>query len=223
MGLPNSKNMPKRLFQLYSGLLIYGVAAALLVRAKLGLDPWDVFHQGLSRQFGLAIGTWVIIVGIVVVLLWIPLKETPGLGTISNVAIIGLVMNFSLGVLPHPHSIILRWIFLGASIIFIGMATGMYIGAGLGPGPRDGLMTAISAKGYSLRVVRTCIEATALIAGWLLGGSVGIGTLIYALSIGPLSHIFIPIFDLTGKYTTAHKSRTWVLNGISSDPNKGLT
>jgi len=187
--------MRLRLVQLYGGLVLYGVSSSLLVLAGLGLDPWDVFHQGLSRTFGLAIGTWAIIVGVVVLLLWIPLRQRPGIGTLSNVVLVGLTMNVVLGHFDAPHAMAARIACLVCGVFLNGVATGAYIGAGFGPGPRDGLMTGLAARGHSIRVVRTGLEVTVLVTGWLLGGTVGIGTLVYALSIGPLAHVFIPLFS----------------------------
>jgi uncharacterized membrane protein YczE len=183
-----------RLVQLYAGLLLYGLSSSLLVLAGLGLDPWDVFHQGLSRTFGLAIGTWAIIVGVVVLLLWIPLRQKPGIGTVSNVILIGATMNVILGHVHAPHALGVRIALLVVGVFLNGVATGMYIGAGLGPGPRDGLMTGLAARGHSIRVVRTGIELTVLFVGWRLGGTVGVGTVVYALAIGPLAHVFVPLF-----------------------------
>jgi len=183
-----------RLAQLYVGLVLYGISASLLVLAGLGLDPWDVFHQGLSRTFGLAIGTWAIIVGVAVLLLWIPLRQHPGIGTVSNVILVGLTMNVVLGHVHAPHALAARIACLLCGVFLNGVATGAYIGAGLGPGPRDGLMTGLAARGLSIRVVRTGLEVTVLAIGWLLGGTVGVGTVVYALSIGPLAHVFIPLF-----------------------------
>jgi len=183
-----------RLAQLYGGLVLYGISSSLLVLAGLGLDPWDVFHQGLSRTFGLAIGTWAIIVGGVVLLLWIPLRQRPGIGTISNVVLVGLTMNVVLGHVHAPNGMAARVACLVCGVVLNGIATGAYIGAGLGPGPRDGLMTGLAARGHSIRVVRTGLEVTVLVIGWLLGGTVGVGTVVYALSIGPLAHVFIPLF-----------------------------
>jgi uncharacterized membrane protein YczE len=183
-----------RLVQLYAGLLLYGVSSSLLVLAGLGLDPWDVFHQGLSRTFGLAIGTWAIIVGVVVLLLWIPLRQRPGIGTLSNVVLVGLTMNAVLGHVHAPHPLGVRIALLVCGVLLNGVATGMYIGAGFGPGPRDGLMTGLAARGHSIRLVRTSIEVTVLATGWLLGGTVGVGTVVYALAIGPLAHVFVPLF-----------------------------
>ena len=191
--------MRLRLVQLYAGLLLYGLSSSLLVLAGLGLDPWGVFHQGLSRTFGLAIGTWAIIVGAAVLLLWIPLRQRPGIGTVSNVVVIGLVMDVVLGQVGPPHALGWRIACMVAGVLACGVATGAYIGAGLGPGPRDGLMTGLAARGHSIRVVRTGIELTVLATGWLLGGTVGVGTLVYALSIGPLAHVFIPLFARGGR------------------------
>ncbi len=186
--------MRLRIAQLYGGLVLYGVSSSLLVLAGLGLDPWDVFHQGLSRTFGLAIGTWAIIVGLVVLLLWIPLRQRPGIGTVSNVVLVGLTMNVVLGHVHPPHALGVRIACLLVGILLNGVATGAYIGAGFGPGPRDGLMTGLAARGHSIRVVRTSIELTVLAIGWLLGGTVGVGTVLYALAIGPLAHVFVPLF-----------------------------
>jgi uncharacterized membrane protein YczE len=186
----------RRLVQLYVGLWIYGLGAALQVRAGLGLDPWDVFHQGLSRHIGLAIGTVVIIVGALVLLLWIPLRQRPGLGTVSNVVLVGVSMNVNLELFSALHGLWLRGIVLAVSIVLGGVATGMYIGAHFGPGPRDGLMTGLARRtGRSIRLVRTGIELTVLAVGWVLGGSVGIGTIAYALLIGPLAQVFLTMFD----------------------------
>jgi uncharacterized membrane protein YczE len=182
----------RRLVNLYLGLVLFGSSVALMLRSGLGLDPWDVLHQGLSQHTGLQFGWVVIAVGAIVLLLWLPLKQRPGLGTVSNVVVVGLAADAALSVLPHPHALVLQFGFLAAGILANGVAIGLYIGAGLGPGPRDGLMTGIAARGHSIRVVRTAIEVSVLAVGWLLGGSVGVGTVLYALSIGPLAHIFIP-------------------------------
>ena len=191
------RQLPRRLTQLYIGLLLYGLAAALQVRSELGLDPWDVFHQGLSGHLGLAIGTVVIVVGVAVLVLWIPLRQWPGLGTISNAILIGLSMNWSLALLPHGGPLGWRIAEMVLGIGLCGVATGMYIGAAFGPGPRDGLMTGLARRtGKSIRLVRTGIEITVLAVGWILGGTVGIGTVLYAASIGPLAQIFLPIFEV---------------------------
>lgn len=188
--------LTRRLVQLYIGLLLYGLAGALQVRSRLGLDPWDVFHQGIARRAGLAIGTVVIIVGAVVLLGWIPLRQRPGLGTVSNVILIGVAMNAALQLLPRADPLALRVTEMCAGVALCGLATGLYIGARFGPGPRDGLMTGLAARtGHSLRVTRTAIELTVLAVGWALGGTVGVGTVLFAVSIGPLAQLFIRIFD----------------------------
>ena len=186
-----------RLMQLLVGQVAYGASIALQVRARLGLDPWDVLHQGLARRTGLAIGTWTILVGAAVLLLWIPLRQRPGVGTVCNVVVIGLAVNAVLGVLPAPEAIGLRWSYLVSAIVLCGLATGAYIGAGLGPGPRDGLMVGLARRGRSIRVVRTAIELSVLFVGFVLGGTVGVGTLLFALCIGPIAHVTIPLFART--------------------------
>jgi uncharacterized membrane protein YczE len=191
-----------RLVQLYAGLVLYGISSSLLVLAGLGLDPWDVFHQGLARNTPLAIGTWAILVGVAVLVLWIPLRQRPGIGTLSNVVLVGGTMDVVLGHVHAPHALGIRILCLVCGVFLNGVATGAYIGAGLGPGPRDGLMTGLAARGHSIRVVRTGLELTVLVTGWLLGGTVGVGTVLYALSIGPLAHVFIPLFA-RGRPTTA--------------------
>jgi uncharacterized membrane protein YczE len=187
--------MRRRLVQLYLGLVLYGFSTSLLVLSGLGLAPWDVFHQGLAKHSNLAIGTWSIIVGLFVLLLWIPLRERPGIGTVSNVVFIGGTMDVVLAHLSPPHELALRIVCLVVGVFLNGVATGAYIGAGLGPGPRDGLMTGLARRGHSIRVVRTSLEASVVVIGWLLGGTVGVGTVLYALSIGPLAHVFVPFFS----------------------------
>jgi uncharacterized membrane protein YczE len=186
--------MPRRLIQLFTGLVLYGVSDSMLLLAGLGVDPWDVLHQGLARRTGVPVGTWAIIVGAVVLLLWIPLRQRPGLGTLCNVVLVGAVIDGVLAAVTPPHSLAVRAAVMVSGVALNGVATGLYIGAGLGPGPRDGLMTGYAARGHSLRLVRTCIEVTVLLVGWLLGGTVGVGTLVYAACIGPLAHFFVPLF-----------------------------
>jgi uncharacterized membrane protein YczE len=188
-------DLGRRLVQLYAGLVLYGVSSSLLVLARLGLDPWNVFHQGLARHTPLAIGTWAIVVGAVVLLLWIPLRQRPGIGTVSNVVLVGGTMDLVLGHIGSPHALGWRVALLVAGVVLNGVATGAYIGAGLGPGPRDGLMTGLAARGHSIRLVRTGLEVTVLVTGFLLGGTIGVGTVLYAVSIGPLAHLFIPLFS----------------------------
>lgn len=190
--------LARRLIQLYLGLALYGVSMALMIRSNLGLNPWDVLHQGLSQWTGLSFGTVVIGVGVLIFLLWIPLKQKPGLGTISNIIVIGLSADASLAILPGLDDWMVRIIALLSGILLCGIATAAYIGAGFGPGPRDGLMTGLSARtGWSVRLVRTGIEISVLALGWLLGGTVGVGTVLFAFTIGPLVQIFLPVFDRT--------------------------
>lgn len=212
-----------RLVQLYIGLVLYGVAAALQLRSGLGLDPWDVFHQGIAQHSGLAIGTIVVIVGAAVLLLWIPLRQRPGLGTVSNAVLIGVSMNVALQVLPAPHALPVRIVVLAAAIVLGGIATGMYIGAHFGPGPRDGLMVGLARRtGRSIRLTRTLIELSVLFAGWLLGGTVGIGTVAYALAIGPLAQVFLRLFDTRTDRTRTTRNRIAVadpVGGPSVEPS----
>jgi uncharacterized membrane protein YczE len=190
------KRVGSRLPQLLVGLVLYGISGALLVRGRLGLDPWDVLHQGISRHIGLAIGTVVIVVGAAVLLLWIPLRQWPGIGTLCNAVLIGVAMNGALDVLPHVSAMPWRIADMAGGVLMCGVATGMYIGANLGPGPRDGLMTGLARRtGRSIRLVRTALEVTVLATGWALGGTVGIGTVVFAVSIGPLAQVFLPLFD----------------------------
>jgi uncharacterized membrane protein YczE len=184
-----------RFLQLMVGLVVYGLSQALLVRSNLGLDPWDVFHQGLARRTGLTIGTWVIVAGVVVLLLWIPLRQRPGIGTICNALLLGLFLDAALRLIPPVHDLSVRWVFLIGGIVLCGVATGLYIGAAMGPGPRDGLMVGLANRGHSVRVVRTAMELTVLIAGFALGGTVGIGTALFAVCIGPIAHVTIPAFS----------------------------
>ena len=186
----------RRLAQLYGGLVLYGVSASLILLAGLGNDPWDVLHQGLSRQTGIGTGWWVCIVGALVLLLWIPLRQKPGLGTVSNVVVIGVAVEVMLALFDQASDPAVRVVLLVAGVVLNGLATGLYIGARFGPGPRDGLMTGLAARGHSIRVVRTGIEVAVLVLGALLGGTVGIGTLVYAVSIGPLAHVFVPAFTI---------------------------
>lgn len=184
----------RRISQLFVGLWLYGTAMAMFIRAELGLDPWDVFHYGVQQHIGLSFGTVVVIVGGLVLLLWIPLKQWPGLGTVANVFVIGIATDVMLAVLEAPHSLWLRWTFLLGGLVVNGLAGAMYIGSQYGPGPRDGLMTGLAIRtGLSIRLVRTSLEVSVLAVGWLLGGVVGIGTVLYALLIGPVVQAFLPL------------------------------
>jgi uncharacterized membrane protein YczE len=188
-------NLTRRVLQLFSGLVLYGVSMAFMVESGLGLNPWDVFHQGLSKVLGISFGLVVFLVGIPILLLWIPLRQRPGFGTVANLVVIGFVVDAALSVLPAGHAIPARVGYLVFGILMNGLATGLYIGSRFGPGPRDGLMTGIVARfpRLSVRLVRTSIEVFVLALGFLLGGTVGIGTVAYALAIGPLVHVFIPL------------------------------
>jgi uncharacterized membrane protein YczE len=183
----------RRLAQLYAGLCLYGWSMAMMIRANLGLDPWDVLHQGLTYFLPLTFGTVTIIVGAIVLMLWIPLRQWPGFGTISNVFVIGIAADISLWLLPSPRSLGLQIALLVLGVALNGLAGAVYIGSQLGPGPRDGLMTGVAARtGWSLRLIRTGIEVSVLVIGFLMGGTVGVGTILYAVSIGPLVQFFLP-------------------------------
>jgi uncharacterized membrane protein YczE len=189
---PPTDRLARRVISLATGLVLFGVSVALLVAGGLGLDPWDVFQQGLADRLHIPFGLGVIGIGVLVLLLWIPLRQRPGFGTLSNVIVVGLVIDATLPLLPTSHLISFRITYLVAGVLLNAVATGLYIGAGMGPGPRDGLMTGLAAKGISIRVARSAVELSVLAAGWLLGGTVGVGTLVYALSIGPLVQILLP-------------------------------
>ena len=191
------RSMPRRLLQLYAGLILYGASMALQIRAGLGLDPWDVFHQGISDKTGLSFGTIVIITGALVLLAWIPLRQKPGIGTVSNVFVLGIVVDITLSLLGDVHGFGYQLALLLTGVTLNAVAGAAYIGAGLGPGPRDGLMTGLVRKtGKKVGVIRTSIELSVLAVGILLGGTVGLGTVVYALSIGPLLQFFLPAFTI---------------------------
>lgn len=192
----------RRFSQLLVGLVLYGVTMALMVRSVLGLDPWDVLHQGVTRLLGhwmpLSYGTVITAVSVLVLLAWIPLRQRPGVGTIANAAIIGWTTDATLAVVPQSHSLSVRILLLVGAVLGNALAGALYIGAGLGPGPRDGLMTGLVARGVgSVRIIRTAIELSVLAIGWLSGGLVGIGTVVYALAIGPLLQILLPRLKLS--------------------------
>lgn len=192
--------MTRRFSQLFLGLALYGISLGLMVRADLGLAPWDVLHQGLSEQTGISLGMMVNLVGAAVLLLWIPIRQRPGIGTIANVFLVGSFADVTLWLIPTIHSLPLAAAMLVGAIALNGVATGAYIGAGLGPGPRDGLMTGLVRRtGGSIKVVRTAIEIMVVAAGWLLGGTVGLGTVLYAIAIGPIVHRMLPLFTIAEK------------------------
>ncbi|BBY78226.1 membrane protein [Mycolicibacterium parafortuitum] len=177
---------------LLTGLCGYGVSMAMMVRAGLGLDPWDVFHQGLALRTGMSIGAASAVVGVAVLLAWIPLRNRPGIGTVANVIVIAVTVDAALWILPAPASLPIRIALMTSAVVLNAFSTVLYIGAGMGPGPRDGLMTGLVVRtGRSVRLVRTTIEVTVLTAGWLLGGTVGVGTVVYAFGIGPLVQLFV--------------------------------
>ena len=188
-GLPAAE-VRRRLPVLVGSLCLLGFAVALTVRADLGLGPWDVLHQGVSDRIDVPIGTVGIGVGLLVLLAWIPLKERPGLGTVLNVVLIGASIDACLWLLPDDPSTPLRWVELLSGVFLFGPGVALYLGCGLGPGPRDGIMTAIVARGWSIRLVRTLMELTVLVIGYLLGGTVGIGTVLFAITLGPNIHWF---------------------------------
>lgn len=186
-------HLPRRIVQLLVGLTLYGVSMAMMVRGALGLDPWDVFHMGVASHVPLTFGQVTIVVGALVLLLWVPLRQWPGLGTVANVVVIGLAADAGLALIAQPHAWWARAALLLSGLVLNGIAGGLYIGSQLGPGPRDGLMTGLARRtGLSIRLVRTTIEVVVLLVGWLLGGSVGLGTVLYAVSIGPLVQFFLP-------------------------------
>ena len=180
------------------GLTGYGFSMAMMVRAGLGLDPWDVLHQGLALNTGMTIGIASAVVGVAVLLAWIPLRNRPGIGTVANVIVIAVTVDTGLAILPTPTSLAVRVAMMVGAVVLNAISTVLYIGAGLGPGPRDGLMTGLVVRtGLSVRLVRTSIEATVLAVGWLLGGTVGVGTVLYAFGIGPLVQVFVRITPKT--------------------------
>jgi uncharacterized membrane protein YczE len=194
---PPAARLPRRLLQLFAGLVAYGVSMALLVRSTLGNMPWDVLHQGLARWLHLSLGTLTVVVGALVLLAWVPLRQRPGVGTVSNVLVIGVVVDAVLRVLPAPSSLALRIAFAAAGIALNALGTALYIGARLGPGPRDGLMTGIVARtGWPVRWVRTSIEVAVVLGGWALGGTLGPATVAYALLVGPLVHPLLPLLTV---------------------------
>jgi len=188
---PSLAELKRRLPRLLVGIAVISVGISLVLDARLGVSPWDVLHQGLSDASGLSFGTIVVLVGLVVLLVWIPIRQRFGIGTVINTLSIGFIVDATRDLVPHVDEPALRWLMLVGGIVIASVGVGLYIGAGLGPGPRDGLMTGIAAKGYPLWIVRTVIELLALGAGWAMGGDVGAGTVLFAFSIGPLGHWFL--------------------------------
>lgn len=183
----------ERITRCVTGLALFGVGISLQIESRLGNPPWDVFHQGVANQVGLGIGTVIILTGIaLLVLVWIPLRQKPGLGTVLNALEIGLVANLVLDAIPRVEAMALRIPMLLGGILLVALGSALYIGSGLGPGPRDGIMTGLAARGIQIRVARTFIEVTVLVVGWLLGGQVGVGTVLFAIAIGPLVQPLLP-------------------------------
>ena len=201
--LPPRHELKQRLPRLVWGLFLFGFGIALMVAADLGLGPWDVFHQGVSAHTPIPIGSVVIITGVVLLVLWIPLRERIGIGTLLNALLIGAVMDLSLIWLETPAVTTVRWVYLVGGVVIVGIGSGYYIGAGLGPGPRDGLMTGLAKRGWPIGLARLGIELTALLGGWLLGGTIGAGTVLFAIGIGPLVHVLLP--RLTMKPVTSNQ------------------
>jgi uncharacterized membrane protein YczE len=186
----------ERIARCVAGLALFGVGIALIIDADLGAAPWDVFHTGVSDLTGIGVGTVIILTGAALLLLWIPLRETPGLGTVLNAVEIGLVVDLVLPLVPEPDGLAARLSMMLVGVVVIGLGSAAYIGAGLGPGPRDGLMTGIAKRGISIRVARTGIEVTVLLVGVALGGAIGLGTAVFALGIGPLVQFFLPYLTM---------------------------
>lgn len=184
-------DLRRRLPRLLLGLVLFGIGIAMMVRADLGLSPWDVLHQGVARRTALTIGTVSIVVSVVVLVLWIPLRERLGLGTVLNAVLIGLVVDATLWFVPVVEALPLRVVLMLSGPVLVALGSGFYIGAGLGPGPRDGLMTGLARRGLPVGPVRGGIEVSVLVLGWLLGGTVGIGTVVFTLGIGPLVQFFL--------------------------------
>jgi uncharacterized membrane protein YczE len=191
LSFPSLAELRQRLPRLLGGILVLGVGITLTIRAELGVSPYDVLHQGLADLTGLSFGTVVVLLGLAILLVWIPLGQAFGIGTIINTLTVGFVVDFGLSIVPEPGDDAVRWAMLLGGIVITAFGMGLYIGAGLGPGPRDGLMTGLAAKGFPLWLVRTVLELTALVIGWLLGGDVGVGTVLFAFGIGPLGHWFL--------------------------------
>ena len=187
---------PERLLRCVVGLAMFGLGITLFIRADLGLAPWDVFHKGLSNKLDISIGVVIIGVGLLLLLLWIPLRQKPGIGTILNALEIGFTVDLLKPLIGEPHNIVARLALVVAALVSVALGSALYIGAALGPGPRDGLMLGLASKGVSVRFARTAVEATTLVGGVLLGGTVGIGTVAFMLGIGPLVQFLLPRFDI---------------------------
>jgi uncharacterized membrane protein YczE len=188
----------ERAARLFLGLVLFGLALAALVKADLGLDPWNVFTQGLTRHVDLSLGTLTVIISLLLLALWWPLGQRPGVGTVANALVVGPVLDLGLAEIPTPHALAWRIAYMAVAIAGTAVATGLYFGTGWGPGPRDGLMTGLAAKGVPIALARAGIELTVLVIGWYLGGTVGVATVLFALSIGPLVKLALDRFALPG-------------------------
>lgn len=182
----------RRLVRCVVGLSLFSVGISMQMNANIGAPPWDVFHQGIANQTGISIGKIIVLTGFSLLLLWIPLKQKPGLGTILNALEIGLVADIALAIIPEPSNMLIRVPMALLGIVVVAIGSGLYIGSALGPGPRDGLMTGLAKRGIPIRVGRTVVEVIVLVTGWLLGGQVGVATFAFAFGVGPLVHFFLP-------------------------------
>lgn len=201
---------PERLARCLAGLACFGLGISMFVASELGVPPWDVFHLGVSDRTGIEMGTVIILTGFALLLLWIPLRQRPGWGTLLNALEIGLVVNVVNDLLPHAHHLVGRVAYMLGGLVVIAVGSGLYIGAGLGAGPRDGLMLGLAERGFSVRAARTSLEVVVLAVGWLLGGPVGVGTLVFAVGVGPLAHYTIPWLRMrprTARRTTVHAAQ----------------
>lgn len=216
-----TRRLPRRIAQLLVGLVLYGIGLGLMVRGAIGVSPWDVLTQGLVNHFGLSFGLWTNIVGVVVLLLWIPLRQLPGIGTVLNVLMIGPSAQLVLWLLPEQESLWIRIPLFVAGLLAVALASGLYIGADLGPGPRDGLMTGLHRRtGLRIWIVRTGIEVTVLAIGWVLGGNVGIGTLAFALLIGPMVGVTLGWFTVRQVHPAAPSLLRRSVRPGRLDPNE---
>ena len=193
---PSARELARRMPPLVAGLFVLGFAIAISVRARLGVAPWDVLHQGVAEVTGLSFGLVVVLVGLVVLIAWIPLRQRLGVGTVMNALSVGFIADLGLYLIPEQERLAVRIPLLLVALVMFGIGGGLYIGSGLGPGPRDGLMTAITARGHRLWVVRTTMECSVLVVGFFLGGQVGVGTVLIAFAIGPLTHASLRRFHL---------------------------
>ena len=196
-----SKLYAEKLARCIAGLAFFGFGITLFIRANLGLAPWDIFHKGLSEKLDVSIGLVIVGVGLLLLLLWIPLRQKPGVGTVLNALEIGFVVNLTKPLIGEPDQLVMRMLMVIAGVLVIALGSALYIGAGLGSGPRDGLMLGLSQRSIggrriSIRAARTVIELTVMIAGLFLGGSIGIGTLIFMFGIGPLVQLVLPRFEM---------------------------